>query len=54
MFNENNSKEILSIPDILFFKPSEQNKITTKWINQHLETPIGVAAGPHSQMAQNN
>jgi len=53
MFNENNSKEILSIPDILFFKPSEQNKITTKWINQHLETPIGVAAGPHSQMAQN-
>jgi len=53
LLSDTNSKEILSIPENTFFKPSASDKFTTNWIDQFLETPIGVAAGPHSQMAQN-
>lgn len=46
-------KEIFGIPESLFYKPglhpSEKNEI----FGRVTDTPIGVAAGPHSQLAQN-
>jgi len=36
-----------------FFVPDEKDDFTTAVFNQYLETPIGLAAGPHTQMAQN-
>jgi len=47
----NNS--IFGIPNELFFNPGHQNPFKTEQFNQTIDTPIGVAAGPHSQMAQN-
>ncbi|MHC1704697.1 MAG: putative selenate reductase subunit YgfK [Tenuifilaceae bacterium] len=47
-----NNSSIFGIPKELFFTPSTKS-FTTKIFNQKLNTPIGVAAGPHSQMAQN-
>lgn len=41
------------IPESVFFKPSNQDKFKLPRFGQLLETPIGVAAGPHTQMAQN-
>jgi putative selenate reductase len=46
-------KEIFGIPEELFFKPSKNDKFHTLRYGKALETPIGVAAGPHTQMAQN-
>ncbi len=46
-------KSVFGIPDELFFVPSNPNPFETSQFNQKLSTPIGVAAGPHSQMAQN-
>jgi putative selenate reductase len=47
----NNS--IFGIPEELFFTPRHGNTFNTELLNQKLHTPIGVAAGPHSQMARN-
>jgi len=41
------------IPESVFFKPSAENKFKLPRFGQLLETPIGIAAGPHTQMAQN-
>ena len=47
------------IPAELFYEPgqktasSKKNKLSSTLFNQELQTPLGVAAGPHSQMAQN-
>ncbi len=46
-------KEIFGIPEKLFFKPSKNNKFRIQRYGKTLETSIGVAAGPHTQMAQN-
>lgn len=46
-------KEIFGIPEELFFKPSESDTFRMNRYGKTLETPIGVAAGPHTQMAQN-
>jgi len=48
-----NNKSIFGIPDEMFFKPSDSNPFQTEVFNQKIATPIGVAAGPHSQMSQN-
>jgi len=49
---EKSSNSILGIPSDLFItKPPE--KLTSQIFNQPLDIPLGVAAGPHSQMAQN-
>jgi putative selenate reductase len=48
-----NNKSIFGIPEELFFSPNKMNLFKTEIFNQKIETPIGVAAGPHSQMAQN-
>ena len=46
-------KEIFGIPEALFFTPSNHTAPGMEIFGQHLHTPIGVAAGPHTQMAQN-
>jgi putative selenate reductase len=44
---------IFGIPRQSFFIPSETDRFRIEKYGQLLETPFGVAAGPHSQMAQN-
>ncbi|MDZ4203618.1 MAG: putative selenate reductase subunit YgfK, partial [Bacteroidales bacterium] len=44
---------ILGIPGQLFFKPQASDPFRTVRYSQLLETPIGVAAGPHTQLSQN-
>ena len=44
---------IFGIPRASFFKPSTDDRFRITKYGQLLETPFGVAAGPHSQMAQN-
>ncbi len=46
-------KSIFGIPEELFFVPAKNNPFSLSMFNQHLDSPLGVAAGPHSQMAQN-
>ncbi|MBW6490474.1 MAG: putative selenate reductase subunit YgfK [Lentimicrobium sp.] len=45
--------EIFGIPEELFFKPAENPEMGMEIFGHSLHTPVGVAAGPHSQMAQN-
>ncbi len=45
--------EILGIPAGLFFRPAAADLFRLQRYGQLLETPIGVAAGPHTQLAQN-
>ncbi len=44
---------IFGVYKSLFFKPSENDVFKTSIFGQKLETPLGMAAGPHTQMAQN-
>jgi len=44
---------IFGIPQELFFRPQAGDAFRTELYGQTLDTPFGVAAGPHSQMAQN-
>lgn len=44
---------IFGIPKELFFIPNKADKFRMNRFGKLLETPIGVAAGPHSQMTQN-
>ena len=44
---------IFGIYDNLFFTPQKDDVFKTTIFDQNIETPIGVAAGPHTQMAQN-
>jgi putative selenate reductase len=46
-------KEIFGIPEELFFNPEKHDGLSMEIFGQHLNTPLGVAAGPHTQMAQN-
>ncbi len=46
-------KEIFGIPEELFFKASKSDNFRMERYGKMLETPLGVAAGPHTQMAQN-
>lgn len=45
--------QIFGIHKSLFYSPSSNDKFTIYRYDTKLETPIGVAAGPHTQMAQN-
>jgi putative selenate reductase len=49
----NHHKSIFGIAEEQFFNPQKHPGLKTERFKQMLETPIGVAAGPHSQMAQN-
>ncbi|MCO6491977.1 MAG: FAD-dependent oxidoreductase [Phaeodactylibacter sp.] len=44
---------LLNIPPALFFTPRSDDPFRTRRYGQLLETPLGVAAGPHTQLAQN-
>lgn len=44
---------IFGIGRKLFFTPSLSDPFRTRVFGQNLDTPVGVAAGPHTQMAQN-
>jgi putative selenate reductase len=48
-----NGEEIFGIPRELFFTPKSEDPFKIKRYGQILETPVGVAAGPHTQMSQN-
>ncbi len=45
--------EILGLPKELIFRPQETDFFKTLYLNKPLDSPIGVAAGPHTQLAQN-
>lgn len=45
--------EIFGIPEALFFNRQENKNLGMEIFGKHLYSPVGVAAGPHSQMAQN-
>ena len=47
------TQQIFGIHKDLFFTPKENDPFTLTRFGQFLETPLGVAAGPHTQMAQN-
>ncbi|PIE03352.1 MAG: putative selenate reductase subunit YgfK, partial [Acidobacteria bacterium] len=53
ILKEIQTKSVFGIHKDLFFDPFLVNKIGMTRYGQHLESPIGVAAGPHTQMAQN-
>ncbi len=54
VFTELERKDaIFGIPRAAFFTPSETDRFRTMSYGTLLETPFGVAAGPHTQMAQN-
>lgn len=45
--------EIYGIPETLFFRPEANDSFRMRRYGQNLETPIGVAAGPQTQLVQN-
>jgi len=47
------SDNLFGIQKDLFFIPNENDSFRAKRFRQLLETPIGVAAGPHTQLSQN-
>ena len=54
VFTELEHKDsIFGIPRRSFFTPSNADRFRLTNYGQELETPFGVAAGPHTQMAQN-
>lgn len=54
VFTELEQKDsIFGIPRRAFFTPSETDRFRQTNYGRTLETPFGVAAGPHTQMAQN-
>lgn len=48
-----NKNGFLSLPEELFFTPRESDSFRMTRFGQLLETPLGVAAGPHTQLSQN-
>ena len=49
----NTKHSIFGIPEELFFNPVKENQFKVNLFNESIDSPLGVAAGPHSQMAQN-
>ncbi|MCX6230377.1 MAG: FAD-dependent oxidoreductase [Bacteroidetes bacterium] len=52
IFHKKEQGELLGIPKEIFFQP-EDTRYQSVRFNQLLDIPLGVAAGPHSQLAQN-
>lgn len=50
---EEKTGSIFGIPKDLFFFPKDSDPFKMDRYQQSLETPIGVAAGPHTQLSQN-
>jgi putative selenate reductase len=53
IFEEEKTGSIFGIHKELFFVPKASNPFRMNRYGVNLETPIGVAAGPHTQMSQN-
>lgn len=53
LYQLENTNSIFGIPAALFFRPRKDDPFRIQRFGQLLETPVGVAAGPHTQMAQN-
>ncbi|NQV16065.1 FAD-dependent oxidoreductase, partial [bacterium] len=53
MLAELKSDQLFGIPRELFFEPKRSDPFCMNRYGQRLETPIGVAAGPHTQLSQN-
>ncbi|MDY6800954.1 MAG: putative selenate reductase subunit YgfK [Bacteroidota bacterium] len=53
LYEYESEKSILGIPEELFFNPTKNTHLQNTQFNQQIDSPIGVAAGPHTQMAQN-
>jgi putative selenate reductase len=49
----NQTKTIFGIPEGLFFRPDPFDPFRSTRYGRLLETPIGLAAGPHTQLSQN-
>jgi putative selenate reductase len=50
---EEKTGKIFGIPKSLFFTPSDDDVFRINRYGRVLETPVGVAAGPHTQLSQN-
>ncbi len=48
-----NKGTLFGIPQQLFFVPADNATLRTEIFGHSLQSPVGVAAGPHTQMAQN-
>ncbi|MBE0677262.1 MAG: putative selenate reductase subunit YgfK, partial [Bacteroidales bacterium] len=48
-----NEGTIFGIPEELFFVPARNRALRTEIFGHPIQSPVGVAAGPHTQMAQN-
>lgn len=53
IFEEEKTGSIFGIPNELFFTPKSTDPFRIRRYGVELETPIGVAAGPHTQLSQN-
>ena len=53
ILEEEKQGQIFGIRKELFFTPKETDPFRTRRYGQLLETPLGVAAGPHTQLSQN-
>ncbi|UQZ89699.1 putative selenate reductase subunit YgfK [Deltaproteobacteria bacterium Smac51] len=53
IFGDLEKGEIYGIPENLFFRPKKDDPFRMTRYGQLLETPIGVAAGPQTQLVQN-
>ncbi|NQV43055.1 MAG: putative selenate reductase subunit YgfK [Candidatus Marinimicrobia bacterium] len=53
MLSELKSDQLFGIQKDLFFTPDKTDPFRMQRYGQLLETPIGVAAGPHTQLSQN-
>ncbi|MBU1244566.1 FAD-dependent oxidoreductase [Myxococcota bacterium] len=46
-------RSMLGLPRTVFFTPSASDRFRSRRYGRLLETPVGVAAGPHTQLTQN-
>ena len=53
ILEEEKQGQIFGIRKELFFTPRETDTFRMRRYGQLLETPLGVAAGPHTQLSQN-
>jgi putative selenate reductase len=54
IFKEYKSKgSIFGMPKALFYQPALHKNLSTSIFGHELDNPVGVAAGPHTQLAQN-
>ncbi len=45
--------QVLGLPQELFFHPQKDDFFRTEFLGHPMDSPLGVAAGPHTQLSQN-